>query len=245
MSTPTTFVDATPEAGGGQPPAGPGTALSNAAILQHRPRVGAWARSALGDVIYAGAVFAWSILAFTVLVTGLAVTASLLVLVVGVVVWIGFVYAMRWTTWVDRRLAGWQRREPLAASYRRPPASGIAPFVRTLTTDPQTWRDMAWLALTSVVGFASGLAVVTAIGVIGAYLSMPLWYWAVEDPTVHFGLTNVGLLTVDSLGRAAIMTSVGLVLIPFGLLLARACVALHVRLAVLLLDGSSDASVPR
>ena len=24
-------------------------------------------------------------------------------------VWVGFAYVMRWTTWVDRRLAGWQR----------------------------------------------------------------------------------------------------------------------------------------
>jgi hypothetical protein len=238
MSTPRTFVDATPEAGGGQPPAGPGTALSNAAILQHRSRVGAWTRSALRDVIYAGAVFAWSILAFTVLVTGLAVTASLLVLVVGVVVWIGFVYAMRWTTWVDRRLAGWQRRERFAASYRRPPASGIVPFVKSLTTDPQTWRDMAWMALTSLVGFVSGLAVVTAVGVIGAYVSMPLWYWAIGHPAAHYGLTNVGLLTVDSLGRAAIMTSVGLALIPIAILLARGCAVMHARLAVLVLGRS-------
>jgi len=37
------------------------------------------------------------------------VTVSLLVLVVGVFVWIGFAYIVRWTTWVDRRLAGWQR----------------------------------------------------------------------------------------------------------------------------------------
>jgi hypothetical protein len=238
MSTPTTFVDATAQAGGGEPPAGPGTARSSATVRPRRSRLGAWARSGLRDAIYSAAIFAWSIVAFTVLVTGLAVTASLFVLVVGVLAWIGFVSAARWTPWVDRRLVGWRRREPLAASYRRPPTAGLIPFVKTRTTDPQTWRDIAWMALTSLVGFGSGLAVLTAFGVIGAYGSMPLWYWAVGDSTAHYGLTNLGLFTVDSLGRAGIMTSVGLAAVPIALLLARGCAGMHARLAVLLLGCS-------
>ena len=55
---------------------------------------------------------------------GLAVTVSLLVFVVGVIVWIGFVYVARWTTWVDRRLAAWQRHDRVPARYRRPPSPG-------------------------------------------------------------------------------------------------------------------------
>jgi hypothetical protein len=110
-----------------------------------RPRIRSWTTSALRDLLYAGAVFVWSIAAFTVLVTGVSVTASLLVLVVGVFVWIGFVYVMRATTWVDRRLAGWQRHERLRAVYRRPAARGFLPFLKTVSSDAQTWKDMAWL----------------------------------------------------------------------------------------------------
>jgi hypothetical protein len=114
---------------------------------------------------------------------------------------------------------------------------GFVPFVRNLTTDPQTWRDMVWVAVTSIVGFGSGLAVVTAVGVVGSYVSMPFWYWAVGDPAAHYGLTNVGLFRVDSLGPALVMALVGLVAAPFALLLARACAAMHARLAIRLLGS--------
>ena len=78
-------------------------------------RFSAWTRAALRDMVYCGAGFAWSIVAFTILVTGIAATASLLFLLVGVLAWIGFAHVLRWTTWVDRKLAGWQRHEQRAS----------------------------------------------------------------------------------------------------------------------------------
>jgi hypothetical protein len=74
-----------------------------------------------------------------------------------VAVWLGFALALRATTTLDRRLAGWQRRESVPAAYRRPPARGFLPLLRTVTGDPQTWRDLGWVGLTSVVGSALGL----------------------------------------------------------------------------------------
>lgn len=233
------MTQVTPRASGAQVSAGRGPALSGPVTHTHRARIGSWTRSALRDIGYAVAIFGWSIAAFTILVTGVAVTASLLFLVVGVLVWIGFAYVMRWTTWVDRRLAGWQRGQPLAATYRRPATRGVTALVKTLTSDPQTWRDLAWMALTSIVGFASGLAVVTAAGVSLTYLSMPLWYWAIDAPADHHGLTNVGLFTVDTLGQAVVMSMVGLLLAPAALWVARTCARVHVRLAVQLL-GRAD-----
>ena len=86
-----------------------------------------WTKQALRDVAYAAAVLVWSIAGFTILVTGLSVTATLLVLVIGVPIWIGFTYVLRWTTRVDRTLAGWQRGEHIAGVYRRPEARGFVP----------------------------------------------------------------------------------------------------------------------
>jgi hypothetical protein len=63
-----------------------------------RGAVGSWTASALRDLLYAGAVFVWSIVAFTVVVMGVSVTLSLLVFVVGVFVWVGFACVMRWAT---------------------------------------------------------------------------------------------------------------------------------------------------
>ena len=172
---------------------------------------------------------------FTILVTGAAVTASLLFLVIGVFVWIGFVHVLRWTTWIDRKLAGWQRHERVPAVYRRPTDRGFIPYLRMLSSDPQTWKDMAWLGVTSIIGFAGGLAVITAAGLAATYVSMPLWYWAASHPDKEYGVTNLGFLTVDTLGEAGIAAAIGLVLIPFVLLLARWCAATHAALAVRLL----------
>jgi hypothetical protein len=47
-------------------------------------------------------------------------------------------------------------------------------------------------AVTSVAGFVPGLVVITAAGLCVAYLSMPLWYWAVSHPGTEYGLTNFG-----------------------------------------------------
>jgi Putative sensor len=83
-------------------------------------RFSAWTRSALRDMVYCGAVFAWSIAAFTILVAGIAATASLLFLLVSVFAWIGFAHVLRWTTWVNRKLAGWQRHEQVPAGRLSP-----------------------------------------------------------------------------------------------------------------------------
>jgi Putative sensor len=204
-----------------------------------RGRVRAWTRSALRDVVYCGAVLAWSIAGFTILVTGAAVTASLLFLVVGVFIWISLVHVLRWTTWVDRRLAGWQRHEHVVAIYRRPTDRGFIAYLRTLSSDPQTWKDMAWLAVTSIIGFAGGLAVITAAGLAATYVSMPLWYWAASHPHQEYGVTNLGFLTVDTPYDAGISAAIGLLLIPLVLLLARWCAAAHAGLAVRMLASDT------
>ena len=201
----------------------------------------AWTALGLRNLAYDGAIFAWSIVVFTVLVTGVSLTASLIVLIVGVVVWIAFVYVMRWTTWVDRQLAGWQRHEPIQAVYRRPTAPGLMPLLKTITTDPQTWKDMAWLAVTSIAGFTLGLAALTAAGIVLAYLSMPIWYWAIADPLDLYGLTNLGVVTIDTLGEALAMTAIGLALTPLVLLLARGCASAHAALAARILSPSPGA----
>src|SRR3954453_8257645 len=204
-----------------------------------RGRVRAWTRSALRDVVYCGAVLAWSIAGFTILVTGAAVTASLLFLVVGVFVWIGFVHVLRWTTWVDRRLAGGQRPQPVPAAYRRPTDRGFIPYLRTLSSDAQTWKNMAWLGVTSIIGLAGGLTVITAAGLAATYLSMPLWYWATSHPHQEYGVTNLGFLIVDTLGEAGISGAIVLPPTPFVLLLARWCAATHAGLAVHMLGRGS------
>ncbi len=203
-------------------------------------RLGAWTVGAMRDVAYAFAVCLWSVAGFSILVSGLSVTASLLVLVVGILVWVAFVHVVRWTTRVDRALVGWRRGEDVAAAYRRPTTTGFLSFARTLTSDPQTWKDLAWVGLNSLVGFSFGVVVLTGVALVAGYVTMPAWYWAVSHPSTEYGVTNLGFFTVDSLGEAATATAIGLALVPVVLLLARGGASLHTRLAVHLLAPNPD-----
>jgi Putative sensor len=194
-----------------------------------------WATSGLRGLGYAAVTLAWSIVGLAVLITGVSVTASLLLLVIGLPVWLGFAHAVRWTTWVDRRLAGWQRGQRVRASYRRPDGRGFGPALRAVSADPQTWRDLAWLALASIAGFALSLVVITTAGVVLAWVSLPAWYWAVSDPSVHAGLTNLGVAVVDTPAEAVAVSGIALALVPLALLLARGVAAWHAGLAARLL----------
>ena len=197
--------------------------------------VKAWAAPGLRGLGYATATLAWSVIGFSVLITGASVTSSLLVFVVGLPVWLGFAHAVRWTTRIDRRLAGWQRGAPVRARSRRPAARGFWPAVRATSSDPQTWRELAWLALASIAGFAISLVALTCALVVLAWVSLPAWYWAVPDPSAHAGLTNLGMTVVDTPAKAVAVSAVGLALVPVVLLLARGCAATHAALAARML----------
>jgi hypothetical protein len=132
-------------------------------------------------------MFLSSIVAFCLWVTCLSVTLSLLVFVVGAFVWLGSAYAFRWTTWIDRRLAGWIRGEQVGAVYRRPESRGVLELLRCVTTDPQTWKDLGWLVLHSVVGFALSLCALVVTTVVLAEVLMPAWWWAIPNPASSMG----------------------------------------------------------
>jgi signal transduction histidine kinase len=216
-----------------------------------QPQTGTGARAPLGrmragarriglDLAYIVAILATSILAFCVWVTGLTVTASLLILVVGIFCWLATAYAFRWTTRIDRGLAGWARGRPIAAVYRRPREPGVLARIRSVTADPQTWKDLGWLMLNSILGFAAAVAAITFTGLVLGYITMPLWWHAVSNPHDQYVSMNLGLYTVHSTGTAFLTTGIGIVLAPFALLFNRGVVAGHAGLAARILGPSES-----
>jgi membrane protease YdiL (CAAX protease family) len=187
---------------------------------------------------YCAAISISSLVALIVLATGVALTASLIFLGIGVLVWIAFVLAARLITAVDRSLAAWQRGQAIGAAYQRPPHRGFIAVLKALTSDPQTWKDMGWLGLTGTFGFALGLAGLLVTAVALADLTMPIWYWAVSDPHAGYAVTNFGLFTVDTLPGAFAATGIGLLLLPFALLFAQGCASAHAALAARVLGSS-------
>jgi len=202
--------------------------------------LGAKAARAGRDLLYVGGVLATSVLAFCVWVTCLSTTLSLLVFVVGVFVWLGSAYLFRWTTWLDRRLAGWARGEPIAAVYRRPLEPGVLALLRSVTLDPQTWKDFGWLVLNSIVGFALAVVSLAVTVVVLGYVFMPAWWWSIPDPSTQYGTLNLGAYTVESAGQAWLTTAIGLALVPVAWLLNRGTVVGHSRLAARVLGPSES-----
>jgi signal transduction histidine kinase len=203
-------------------------------------RIGAVAARAGRDLAYVLAIFCTSVLAFTVLVTGLSLTLSLLVFVIGVFVWMGTVYAFRWMTWVERRLAGWARGERIEGLYQEPRKPGPWDLLKTLTTDPQTWRDLAWMVINSFLGFALSVVALTALAVVLAYVSLPIWWHYPADPDELYGIVDFGIWEVDSTARAWIVCGAGLALAPLVALLNRGVVRLHSGLAAKLLGPGRE-----
>jgi Putative sensor len=185
--------------------------------------------------VYVLGVLAASIVEFVMWVTGLSLTASLLVLVIGVLVWLVTVCIFRFAAGVDRRTAGWYRRRPIRGHYREPHDRALLSRARVVSTDPRTWKDLAWLVLNSTVGFLLATAAITVTALAISYVLMPLWWWAITDPSKQYATLNLGIYTVTSTGWALVTTGLGLALLPVAALLNRAAAAGHAGLAARLL----------
>lgn len=191
------------------------------------------------DLAYLLAMLALGVIDYVAWVAGVSITASLLVLVVGVPVWLACVTVFRFTTGLDRRAAGWHRRTRIPAMYREPTGQGLLARARTVTADPQTWRDLGWMVLNSTVGVALATAAITATGLVIGYILTPAYYWALNDPSHQYATLNFGIYTVHSIGWAFVTTGLGLVLLPVALWLNHAAATGHARLAAMVLGPAS------
>jgi hypothetical protein len=194
------------------------------------------------DLLYVLGVLAASIVEFVVWVTGVSVTASLLVLVIGMAVWLAMVIAFRFAADVDRRTAGWYRRSRIHGDYRAPHDGAFITRARVVSTDPRTWKDLGWLVFNSTVGFVLATAAITVTALAVSYILMPLWWWAITDPSKQYGTLNLGIYTVTSTGWALVTTGLGLVLLPVAALLNRAAAAGHAGLAARMLGPARQRS---
>ncbi|MGZ4341091.1 MAG: sensor histidine kinase [Solirubrobacteraceae bacterium] len=209
--------------------------MSAAASTASSWRISTLAATAGRDFAYLLAVFCVSIIELVVWITGFALTIGLLVLIVGLFVWVATAYTFRGMATIDRRLAGWVRGKPIPGVYRH---ARDRSRIRTVTTDPQTWKDFGWIVLNSIFGFVLATIAVTATVVVISYIVMPLWWWAIPHPHTQYGTLNLGIYTVTSTGWAFLTTAIGLVLAPLVVLLNHGFAAGHAATAAFILGPS-------
>ena len=145
------------------------------------------------DAAYLSLALATSIVAFTVWVCALTLSVTFAVLIVGIPVVIGSAFVMRWTTELDRRNAALVFGRPVRGAYRSHRAASLGRRVLAVLSDPQVWRDLGWLIVHSIVGFAFGVLAITLIASVLGLATLPIWYWATPGGQ-EFGLWNADTL---------------------------------------------------
>ncbi|NAS22949.1 sensor histidine kinase [Herbidospora sp. NEAU-GS84] len=138
-----------------------------------------------------------------------------------------------------RRNAGAWLGRPVTASYH-PIRGGVLTRVRVVMGDPQTWRDLAFLAQHVVTGPFGAIPAIAFWGALGWALSLPLW-WDALGPGhriyLPWALDSWATVAVTVPLFMALVAAVGFRVVPLvaeGLAqLARSLLATpqHVRLA--------------
>jgi len=168
-------------------------------------RLREWGR----DFSFHSVGFVTSIVAFTVWVTAVTVTLSLLVFVIGFAVALASFYAFRWFARLERRRAAIVVGAPLPEQYRPiPDGAGWFHRLKLIAADPATWKDFTWTFLCGSLGFVISTAALMLWGLVAGMVTLPLWYWSLPESA------NVGIYEVDTLPLALLTAVIGLVLIP-------------------------------
>jgi signal transduction histidine kinase len=178
-----------------------------------RPLGARWAR----DFAFHSVGIVSSAIGFTLWVTAVTVTLSLLIFVIGLFVALGAFYAFRWFARMERRRAALVQGAPIPEHYRDPPAgSGWFHRLKAIVKDPASWKDFAWTLICGTLGFAISMIVVTLWGLVLGLVTLPAWYWALPDAA------NVGIYEIDTFPLALLTAVIGLLLIPVAGWLVRA-----------------------
>jgi signal transduction histidine kinase len=182
------------------------------------------------DFVFHVAGLGTSIAGFTLWVTGVSVTLSLAITVVGLLSALAFFWAFRWFARIERHRAAIVLGAPIPERYRRgdPDASWFG-RLRAAAADPATWKDFAWTGICGVLGFACSVAAFTLWVAVLYCISLPIWYWAPNPPQ------SVGFMEFDTLGKAFAATGVGVLLIPVCGLVVRGITRLELAAMVPLL----------
>jgi signal transduction histidine kinase len=194
------------------------------------------ARRAGGDLAYLAIGGVTSVIAFVVWVTAVSVTVSLLVFIVGLPLFLLSAIAFRWSAELDRRNAVLVLGRPLWGRYADHGGERFLARLSSTARDPQTWKDLAWLVVHSVIGFGFAVAAVTAVAATIGALTMPAWYWAIDSGA------QAGLWKVDSFGKALLTALLSIPLAALTILLLRGMTIAESWLATVLLGGGDAAT---
>lgn len=196
------------------------------------------ARRAGLDLAYLSIGGITAVIAFCVWVTAASVVLSLIIFIIGLPLYLLSVIAFRWTAELDRRNAALLLGRPLRATYKDHKGESFFARLSSTSRDRQTWKDLAWLVVHSVLGFTFAVIAVSAVASVIAFLTMPLWFWSIPEG-VDWGLWNI-----DNLPLALLATVLAFPLAALTVFVNRWMAKAELWLAELLLDGEEQPAAP-
>jgi signal transduction histidine kinase len=190
------------------------------------------------DALYLLTGFVTSIVAFTVWVTGVTLSLSLGLLIIGFPVVLASFWCFRLLADLERKRAALVFGTPIVSAYR--PAQGrLGHRLKTAAHDPQRWKDVAYLALHGVLGFIAGTLWLVLVAVVLGGITLPAWWWAVPGGTEWLGFT------IDTWEKAVGAAALGVAVLPVALFLQRPLAISQAHIAKALLGPSLAARVER
>lgn len=118
--------------------------------------------------------------------------------------------------WIFRKFAGFERnrvtileKEPLPAAYDTYTGNPIEKGIGFIS-DVQTWKDMGWMVLLSLVGFPIAVLALGVWLIAFGWILYPLWGWAMDG-----GATPIGWLVGSDMSflESWLMVPLGLVMV--------------------------------
>lgn len=156
---------------------------------------------------------------FTIAVTGLALSAGLLITLAGIPVLVATLLALRALAAAERKRAHWLLGTPITGS-ERPLTGSVWHRTRAIAADPASWRDALYALVLLPVGIFGFTVAVTLWSVVIGFITSPAWYWALpsDDDTIP-------LLDSSAPGYSVLRVLIGLALLPTTAVACRALAA--------------------
>ncbi|GAA0621376.1 sensor domain-containing protein [Kutzneria viridogrisea] len=148
---------------------------------------------------------------------GIAVFVFQVVSISLIPVWIGFpllagsIALCRYFTDLHRTISGTVLGQPIQRPYLPLPEGGWFGKIRTVFTDPATWRDLLWLIVNAVTGLVSGVTVVSFLAGSLFYLTFPFWWPLFHADDIDPML--LGVISMSTFGESFRAVPAGMVLV--------------------------------
>ena len=164
-----------------------------------------------GRILYLILAFAFGVVEFCVLVTGISAGLGLAITLIGLPILLAMLYLWRWMAQGERRVIGSLVGVEIADPYRPPPAhAGHWGLIRSRLADPATWKDLLFLLFQLPLGTLAFAVALAVLSLGGWFLTAPAWYW-IDD------LQDGGFLVVDTLWEALLFVPVGALILFLGI----------------------------